>query len=138
MINFCERDPALPGLSSYLVRPIHPPASLPVRCSGHSGGMPGGAFLIRDSWGTQKETAASGGRGHAAGCAVLLNVAVSDLAFLNFLQINLIGLVALPALQGLTGYRVGSSSGGWRPTHQPLLVGHRQLPDLLFLQKNKR
>jgi len=47
--------------------------------------MPGEAFSIRDSWGTQKLTAASGGHGHAAGCAVLLNVAALDLASLNFL-----------------------------------------------------
>jgi hypothetical protein len=68
-----------------VVRLLLPPELLPAHYNNRTGDMPDAASSIHDSWGFRKATAASGGRGHAAGCAVLLNVVVSDLPSHNFL-----------------------------------------------------
>src|SRR5690348_3666544 len=89
------------------LRPVLSPAWLPAGCSGRNAGTPGGVISIHDSWGTQKETAASGGHGRAAGCAVPLNVAVLDLPSFHFLHTSSC-LAAVPLLQGSIDLRMGS------------------------------
>ena len=96
--------------------------------------MPGGVISIRDNWGTQKETAASGGRGRADGCAAPLNVAVSDLPSFSFLHIKMTCGRVLTAR--LTDLPLGSGHD-WRPTHQPWVTLGQHLPDLHFLQESK-
>jgi hypothetical protein len=91
--------------------------------------------LIHDSWGIQKVTAASGGHGHAAGCAVLLNVAVSDLASSRFLHINLPCRFVFPARFDF--FHVGQGPGRLAAHTPTSHVERGQIADLFFLQESK-